>query len=156
MSAGIKAPTKVLTSKDTNVSKFNHNLSLLIFQLSKIYPDDYDLKKYSDKFEWGKRFNARMICDAFIDIVQDYIDEIMTKNEHFFLEKLDYNGKVDNQEYLTLIQKIITIWSESPNQKLKENIWRYFQALPTYGIMASKRHDLADKLNKYRSQPLTF
>lgn len=156
MSTGIKAPTKVLSSKDTNVSKFNHNLSLLIFQLSKVYPDDYDLKKYSDKFEWGKKFNARMICDAFIDIIQDYIDEIMTKDEKFFLEKLDYHGKIDNPEYLALIQKIIKIWSESASQKLKDNIWRYFQTLLTYGIMAGKRHDLADKVNKYRSEPLSF
>lgn len=146
----MKTPTKELTSKDSNVTKFNHNLSLLLLQLSKIYPDDYDLKKWSDKFEWGKRFNAKLACTLFVNIISDYAEEIMEKNEHFFLEQIDYHGKIDNPEYLSLIRKVINLWSESDNQKLKDNIWRYFQTLLTYGALVVKDQSLVDRINNYR------
>ena len=156
MSTGIQGPRKELTSKDSATTKFNHNLSLLIVQLSKIYPDDNDLKVWSEKFEWSKRFNAKMVCEMFVEITSEYIDQIMQRDEKFFLMEIDYKNQVDDQEYMYLINKIIHVWSNSTSEKLKENIWRYFQTLLTYGIMACRRQDLADKLNKYRETPLNI
>ena len=85
MSTGIQAPTKQLTIKDSDITKFNHNLSLLIVQLSKIYPEDKDLKLWSEKFEWSKKFNAKIVCELFVDLMGNYVDQIMTRNETFFL-----------------------------------------------------------------------
>tara|TARA_R100001163_G_C5068434_1_gene208705 strand:+ start:4388 stop:4861 length:474 start_codon:yes stop_codon:yes gene_type:complete len=151
---GIQAPNRELSQRDSATSKFNHNLSLLIFQLSKIYPEDHDLKVWAEKFEWSKRFNAKLVCELFVDILGNYIEKIMTKDEKFFLMEIDYHGKIENKEYLYLINKVIHVWSDSINEKLKDNIWKYFQTLLTYGIIACKRQDLADQLNKYRSTPL--
>ena len=151
----IKAPIREISDKDSDSAKFNHNLSLLLFQLSKAYPEDKDLKVYNDKFEWSKKFNARLACEYFVFIVSPYIKEIMTEQESFFVS-MDYGQTTDNQRYLELIYKIINVWRGSENIKLKKNIWRYFQILLTYSIKALRRRDLAKILNEYREKPLTI
>lgn len=156
MSTGLQAPTKQLTIKDSDITKFNHNLSLLIVQLSKIYPEDKDLKLWSEKFEWSKKFNAKIVCELFVDLMGNYVDQIMTRNETFFLNEIDYSQQVENPEYKYLINKLINVWSSDIDEKLKNNIWLYFQTLLTYGILACRRQDLADKLNKYRETPLVI
>jgi len=149
----IKAPTKELTSEDSEVTKFNHNLSLLLLQLSKIYPDDHDLKVYSDKFEWLKKVNAKMACQGFVEYAGGFVKEIMTKNETFFVN-FNYTAATSNPQYLALIGKILHLWQDTPNEKLKDNIWKYFQTLLTYGAIACKRQDIIDDLNKYRETPI--
>lgn len=153
--SNIKAPTKEITSGDTEVTKFNHNLSLLLFQLSKIYPEDHDLKIYSDKLEWLKKINAKMACEGFTEYAGKFVKEIMTKNETFFMN-FNYTTATNNQQYLELIKKIINVWQETENEKLKENIWKYFQTLLTYGAIACKRQDIINELNKYRETPITL
>lgn len=155
MATGIKAPVRELTSKDSEILKFNHNLSLLIYQLSKVYPDDHDLKVWSDKFEWSKSFNAKMICEMFVDRAGPYVKEIMTEDEQFFIN-FDYNANVQNPQYLHLLSKIIHLWQDTASPKLKKNIWKYFQTLITYGIKACRREDLLKILNQYRTVPITF
>lgn len=149
----LKVPDRELTTEDSDLAKFNHNLSLLIYQLSKAYPEDRDLKVYADKFEWSKRFNARMACEYFVYVIHPYIKEIMQEDESFFLD-LDYTKTTENERYLELIYKIVDVWKHSENKKLKKNVWRYFQILLTYSIKAMRRRDLADVLNKYRETPL--
>jgi hypothetical protein len=80
----------------------------------------------------------------------------MTRNEKFFLADLDYSNQVENPEYKYLIDKLIHVWSSDIDEKLKSNIWLYFQTLLTYGILACRRQDLVDKINKYRETPLTI
>lgn len=145
-----------LTSDDSNLSKFNHNLSLLFVQLMKAYPDDKDLKLYYDKFEWSKKFNAKAVCEYFIHFTSPYIKEIMTENERFFLHELDFTEHLKQEKYLNLLEKIMELWKNSDNQKLKKNIWRFFQVLLTYGIKVLNRRDLGEILNQYRTQPLVF
>lgn len=128
---------------------------MLLFQLSKIYPDDHDLKVYSDKFDWLKKFNARMTCEMFIDYSGPYVNEIMTKNESFFVN-FNYNATTSNPQYLALIGKILKLWQVTPNEKLKDNIWKYFQTLITYGAIACKRKDIITELNNHRETPLSF
>lgn len=151
----LTGPNKQITTEDTDLSKFNHNMSLLFVQLSKAYPDDRDLKVYHDKFEWSKRFNARAACDYFIKYVSPYVKEIMLKEESCFFS-LNYDQYTENEQYLNTIRKIIEIWQSSDNDQLKNNIWRFFQILLTYGIKVAKRRDLAEILNRYRKKPLVI
>jgi hypothetical protein len=128
-------------------------MALLIVQLSKAYPDEPDLKYYSDKFEWSKRFNAKVASEYFIRIVSPFIREVMTENEEFFI-KMDYTDKLNDDKDLNMIKKIIHVWRQSDDMNFKKNIWRYFQLLLTYAIKAHKRQDLAEQLNQYRKTPL--
>ena len=147
---------KELTTDDSNLRKFNHNTTLLIFQLMKIYPDDQDLQVYKDKFEWSQRINARLACEKFITEAAPFINEIMTENEEFFLN-MDYNNYTDNKGYIQLLHKVADLWKSSHNKKLKKNIWRYFKILIIYGIKITRRRDLAEIVNVYRkkkNQPL--
>jgi len=143
------------TKADSNFCKFNHNLGLLIQQLSNAYPEDRDLEGYRDKFDVLKKVNVRMACELFIKGVDKYIGEIMTEDEFFFVN-FKYDGIVADKKYLDLINKILQLWRSSENAKLKKNVWKFFQILLTYGIKALKRQDLVDEINKFRARPLSL
>lgn len=147
-------PPKTITSSDSDIAKFNYNVSILIFQLSKIYPDDNDLKLWAEKFEWSKSFNAYMACEHFMKVAENCVDEIMLEKEDFFLEKDYQNLDPQYQKYAYLIYKCADLWQSNVNDKLKKNIWKIIQTLLTYGIKAKKRRDLVSTLNKYREIPL--
>lgn len=144
-------PNKELSSNDSNLSKFNHNTSLLIVQLLKIYPDDKDLIVYRDKFEWSKKVNARLACEKFILEAAPYTEQIMNEDEQFFLD-MNYRKYTDNENYVALMHKVADLWRNSDNEQLKKNIWRFFKILMVYGIKITKRRDLAEIVNVYRQQ----
>lgn len=147
--------SKQLNSGDSYVTKFNHNLTLLLTQLSKAYPDDKDLKIWGEKFEWSKSFNARLACEAFLEVVGPFLEKIMTKDERFFLD-FDYNSIVPDQKYQRLIGKMMSLWAESDNERLKDNIWKYFQTLLTYSILANRSDKYLEQINQHRKTPLSF
>jgi len=144
------------SSKDSDISKFNYNLSILLNQMAKVYPDDYDLTVWEDKFEWSKSVNVYLACEQFMEVAQSYIKEIMTEKEEEFIHNDYDNISEDYKQYVYLIHKCIELWQTSENEKLKKNIWKIAQTLLTYGIKAKKRHDLLPVINQYRKTPLVL
>lgn len=141
--------------KKTDIGRFNDNLEKLFQDLEQAYPDDKDLPYYKDKITLARRANAKMVVEQFMIQAHPYIEQVMSKDEDFFL---NLNPDVQNDEqnnYVQLVGKIKSLWLNMTEQS-KQNIWKYFQILITLAIRALKRRDLLPILNKYRSIPLNF
>lgn len=144
-----------LTADDSNARKFNHNLIQLFEQLSKVYPDDRDLKVNRDKIAALSSVNAKMPSEFFILVSNGFIKEIMTRDQDYFIN-FNYGDNMGTSyvEYKYLIDKIINYWLESTSEQLKETIWKYLQVLLVYAVKSTRRHDLAIEINKYRTTPI--
>jgi len=139
----------------TDVGKFNNNLEKLFQDLEYAYPEDSDLPYYRDKISLARRANAKMIVEQFMVMVEKYIEQIMLKNDKFFIDlNVCEEGLVDNN-YIQLVQKIKSLWLNM-TEASQQSIWKYFQILVTLAIRALKRRDLLPTLNKYRATPLVF
>lgn len=159
---------KPLNENSPEINKFNHNLSLLIKQLKVAYPNDQDLKLYGEKFEWSKGMNAHMVCKLFMNTTRDYIHPIIWEKEKEFIE-MDFQNKVSDPSYLNMIDKIIKLWVNLPEDpklkenhiKLQDNIWSYLKLLLNYGARALNDDQLIQDIktelkafSKYKKQQL--
>ena len=144
---------KELTVDDSDARKFNHNLIQLFDQMSKIYPEDQDLYIYRDKLAMLTKANFKLPSELFLKYAQDYVEEIMTCNQDFFL-KVDTRTKMENSIYLELINKIIDLWLSSQDAPMKATIWKYMQVLLVLSIKTHRRVDLVIQVNKHRRNPL--
>lgn len=144
---------KPLEEKSPEINKFNHNLALLIKQLSVAYPEDKDLQLYGEKFEWSKSMNAFMVCQLFIETTRDYVHPIVWEKEKEFVN-MNFDEKIEDKSYLHLINKIITLWTTLPEDpkhrenhiKLQQNIWSYMKLLLNYGARALNDQDLINQI----------
>jgi uncharacterized protein YpiB (UPF0302 family) len=125
-----------LTVEDSDAKKFNFNLIQLLEQLGKFYPDDRDIQIYRDKIVILSKANAKF-------------------KESFFIE-FNYHDRVSDPKYLKLIEKIISLWKESKDEKMKKMVSQYLQVLLAHSIKCMKRSDLLDIINKFRKTPLTM
>jgi hypothetical protein len=144
-----------LTVEDSDAKKFNFNLIQLLEQLGKFYPDDRDIQIYRDKIVILSKANAKLPSEMYLLFCADHIEEIMTFKESFFIE-FNYHDRVSDPKYLKLIEKIISLWKESKDEKMKKMVSQYLQVLLAHSIKCMKRSDLLDIINKFRKTPLTM
>jgi hypothetical protein len=137
----------------TDTTKFNNNLEKFFGDLENAYPGDKDIPYYRDKIALARRANAKMVVEHFLKMSDKYLEKIMEKDETFFLN-LNLNGSLEDS-YIQLINKIKGLWGTMSDAS-RQNVWKYFQVLLTLAIKALKREDLLERLNKYRTQPLTL
>ena len=146
----------------TDLGRFHSNLEKFFSNLKTAYPDDTDLPYYWDKIIAVKKINARMVVENFMSAVEPYIEQIMSKDDNFFLfldvqsvVEMDSQGMIASNAYVELINKLKTLWNNMTVAS-KEHIWKYFQIFVTLAVKVNKRHDLVTVLNKYRKMPLTL
>lgn len=145
-----------LTSQSTNTKKFNTNMDRLLQTLANFYPEDKDLKLYHEKFRTVIHVNAKMVSQYFLHYTENKIGPIIQRDDSFFLEKLDYKEITQNQKALEIIQKVLTLWTTTVNEKLKKTIGDYIELLLIYAIKAHRRQDLVLVVNSFRKKPITL
>jgi hypothetical protein len=117
----------------SNKHLFLQQSESLITELKKIIPDDSNILLFEEKYYAAKKMNSDMIINAFVNYVLPHKDEIMKKNEKFFME----GGGQDNlsedkyQYALDLKDK----WNKFTDAN-KAVIWRFFQVM----IVLSERY----------------
>ena len=146
---------KVITSQDSDAKKFNHNLILMMEQLKRVYPEDKDIDFYIYRINVVGKINAKIPSEMFLKFAQDHVDQLMTRDEGFFLDELDPQKVLTTDtKYLRIIYKVRFLWKTNDNPKLKDVLWKYFQVMLLYGIRCQKRHDLVLLVNKFRKIPM--
>lgn len=112
-------------SKQLYIQTFNNKMDEFFKDLINVFPNDKDLKLAKSAFNLSKLNNVELPCKIFYKAIYNYKDNILKKNENFFLEN-DYNDLVIDDIDITsqLIQKIKDNW-KSLNNKDKECVWTY-------------------------------
>ena len=113
-----------LTAFNNLVINFNEDLI-------KTFPDENDFKVYKRGIEMLNSANAKKICQLFKNYSHFYRNNIINKDETFFLTT-NYNDVLDNVEKKegveNIINKLKICWSELSTTN-KEKIWEYLNSL---------------------------
>jgi hypothetical protein len=118
---------------NSNKSLFLQQSQNLINELKKIIPNDSNILLFEEKFYAAKKMNSDLIINAFINYVLPHKDQVMSKNEDFFLKGggQENLGEDKDQYVLDLKDK----WGKF-NDTNKAVIWKFFQVL----VILSERH----------------
>lgn len=116
------------------VEKFNQIFLEFLQDLVYVFPSDTDLRGYLLAIKAGLLLRKEIVCSVFHKHLLIYEDQVLRKDESFFLEK-DFSefhsNKVDVRQ---LVHKLKGYWDVLTEDN-KETLWRYFKVL-----MALTRH----------------
>ena len=111
----------------SNITKFNNTINNLFNDLIKLYPDDNIFKVNKEKFNMLIKYNVKKIMNEFYNHLYEFKNEILNKDEKFFLEKI---SNLNNDNHLKNIINLKDLWIDL-DDKNKEILWLYFQVLIT-------------------------
>ena len=113
------------------LSAFTNQIEAFASELTLMFPDDVDLKMALNMIKLIKKTNPRKLFEIFQKFTWSYKEQIMIKDESFFLEH-DFNDlaqKIKKQDYaFSLVTQIKSHWSEMSDES-KEASWNYFIVL---------------------------
>ena len=115
-------------STQTPLSLFVNQLNSLCCELADMYPEDVDIKMAKTSIDTMKRMNPRMVFTTFYQFVYPFKDQILNRNEDFFLN-MDFSkiagGEASNMMTVMNLKKY---WGTMTDQT-KECMWQYFGVL---------------------------
>ena len=123
----------------SSLSRFNSQLENLLNDLSDTFPDFMDIKIFREKYYLAKSANPKMIILIFLKYIYPYKEQILERNENFFLsdsltDNITNNKDIqnelgtDNDFILTKALNLKTLWTKM-NEQHKETLWTYFRVL---------------------------
>ena len=111
------------------LSAFNNVVIEFIEDCILVFPEENDFKVYKRMISLLVKVNPKKIISVFSEYSDLYKDQIMNKDENFFLDN-DYNivKKYNDQEIFNVINKIKQLWIHL-NKQNKDKIWGYLHLL---------------------------
>jgi len=106
---------------------FVQQLSSLGCELNEMYPEDVDIKMAKNTIETMKKLNPKMLAKTFSDYVLPYKDQILNREERFFLNDVDYAKVVDaedQQSTMAIVGNLKKYWS-GMSAHTKDCRWQY-------------------------------
>lgn len=114
----------------STVSAFNEMMKQFLTELVQTFPEEKAMKKYLTAFEMAKKSNARMVLNEFMKSVGPYSQQIMSRDETFFIE---HNSEIPFVNELNLKDH----WNDELSESTKGAIWQYMQTLYLMGMTIS-------------------
>jgi hypothetical protein len=95
-----------------------------VTELSEMYPEDADFPMFLTSLRIVKSTNPNIVVKYTYDSTCEYEDQIMTKNENFFLEQTfeQHKESVDMDVFSKMKKYFSTMSPDS-----KESVWKYCQ-----------------------------
>lgn len=118
----------------SKLSTFNNMAEEFLNQMSKTFPDEPKLRGYYQLFKATRKMSVRQPVKMFMESLEPYGIEIMTRNEDFF--KLP--DHVEYVERLSGKMGLIDYWS-TMKPEVKNAIWEFFQGLYVLGMSVTGR-----------------
>ena len=112
---------------------FNEKLYEFAKDLNTSFPEIEEFKQFKLGVQLAKNVSEKAIEPVFRKHISQFRDEIMEKNEKFFLEE-DYKSvmelapEVKGQQFDNTILKLKSLW-KTLNEDNKEAIWKYLKLL---------------------------
>lgn len=107
-----------------SVGAFTDMMAQFLDELVKTFPEEKGLKKYQSTFDLMKKANPRKCVEVFMGSARQFQNQIMAKDEKFFLE-----GSVEFLDALNIKKW----WNDSISDGTKGAIWQYLQTLMILG-----------------------
>jgi hypothetical protein len=111
-----------VSNKQKYFQAFNNHLSLFIKDLMLAFPDDKDFALCKNSLNLLVINNEQKPCKLFHTFISDYKDNILNKNEDFFLNN-DYSEIMSEDVTSSLINKLKNYWTLLENDK--DKVWNY-------------------------------
>ncbi len=108
------------------INAFYEQLFTFLEQLKDMYPDDPDFPLGIMTIKMMKTGNPTFVVKMFYESSKGYEDQILTKNEGFFLDH-DFAEFGESMDFNILSKLKQYVKTMSPTSK--ENVWLYIQAL---------------------------
>ena len=107
-----------------SVGAFTEMMNQFLTELVKTFPDESAIKKYQSTFDLMKKANPRKCVDVFMNSAIKFQNQIMNKDESFFLnENVDFLKSLNINKW----------WNDSLSENTKNAIWQYLQTLIILG-----------------------
>ena len=116
------------------LSAFNNTLIEFADDLILVFPDDNDLKVYKNSLILLQKTNPRKVQIIFHTYIINYKDQILNKDEDFFIN--DNYDSVKDEKNIVLIDRPKNYWSNISNSN-KDKIWKYFEILISLSLKCS-------------------
>jgi hypothetical protein len=141
--------------KPTTIGKFNQVIDQLFEVCRQHYENPETIQFYQYQLDLGRRSNPRMVINQAMKMLEPFIDQIMTRDESFFLN-LNLN-QVTHQagvKELGILESLRKIW-QVVDERVKDKVWKLIQLTLMYGVMVTKDPGQLTLINRHRSTPLT-
>ena len=111
----------------SNLSKFNEQLLNFLQEMCNLFPEDKSLSSFYYKIDLMKKANPREIMNQFRQYVCPFKDQILAKDENFFINNT-FTDSIKSQNGISELLRIKQIWnSGSLTDRDKECVWNYFK-----------------------------
>jgi hypothetical protein len=111
----------------SNLSKFNNQINNFLKEMSALFPEDKKLCALCQIVDIMSKMNPREIMNQFRDYVTPFREQILSRDESFFLQT-DFTDKVVDSNSISEMLRIKHIWnSDRLTNTDKECIWNYFK-----------------------------
>jgi|688.fasta_scaffold183798_2 hypothetical protein len=138
----------------TDISKFKEQISMLMEYIRELSGGDSILEKVIIKIRLGLSANPRETVEIFTAEITDFADEILSGNDHFFLEESNF----EENALQPIFNKLKQIWKNTATRDQKDKIIRFFKILVILGCIITKNEKLRQVINTFRDadNPLMF
>ena len=123
------------------LTAFNNQIDNFLEDLITVCPEEKEFKMLKNGISLVKKTNPRIILSQFIEMIFPYKEQILLRNEDFFIGK-DYQEDFTNvsSDYIsTITGKLKNIWASGISESDKVKIWEYFHSLITLAELAQKK-----------------
>lgn len=123
----------------SNLQRFNSQLENMLDDLIRIFPDAKSIRVYKEKFILAKSANPQIVLLVFLKYIYPYKQQVINKEESFFLsdnltnkivnnDELKEEAEADSEYILTQALGIKNLWKKMSEEQ-KETLWTYFKVL---------------------------
>ena len=113
------------SEKKINYKRFNALISVFLKDLKKALPSNKKLKITSSQIETLILVTPRKLFKSCVQFVYPYKEQILSKDEKFFLG----DGVSIKKDFLSESLELKTLWETKLSTENKEIIWKYFKIL---------------------------
>jgi len=104
---------------------FIQQLDNFVDEISTLYPDEREILLFAEKYKLVRGANSTFVIESFITYVLPLRDQIMNKDENFFLNGGGQDSIKD--EYSSKLRDIIKgVWVNRMTDANREVVWKYF------------------------------
>lgn len=104
---------------------FIQQLDSFVEEIATLYPEEKEIMLFAEKYKMVKGVNNKFIIESFVTYVLPFRNQIMSKDEDFFLNGGGQDALKD--DYSTKLRDIIkNVWVHKMSDINKEIIWKYF------------------------------
>lgn len=121
---------------NVSATRFNKQVSNFLGALHKLLPSQKDISIFQTQLQTIQMMNKKLLLNSFIQYVYPFKDQIMNKDEQFFLKEGNLGVEQDHMSHAIHLKDL---WKSKLSPENKEIVWKYFQVMVVLAEKAISR-----------------